>query len=112
MNHLLQKTAFALGAVALCGAITACEGEYGDTCTFPEAQQLRICGDGSEDSTTSGTCVDRNAPDCDSKMCASHGEGKPFCTIDCESDDDCETGSSCVSVVAGANNICVPDERN
>gem|GEM_PF-5188236 len=109
MNHLLHKTAFAVLATGLIATFAACDGQYGDPCTFPKAEQLRVCGTGSGDAL--GTCVDRNAPDCDSKMCAAHGEGKPFCTINCESDDDCETGSTCETVVDGSSNICIPQDR-
>lgn len=109
MNHLLQHTALAALATGLIATFAACNGQYGDPCTFPKAEQLRVCGSSSGD--TAGTCVDHNAPDCETKMCATHGEGKPFCTVKCDSDEDCETGSTCEAIVDGASNICIPADR-
>lgn len=109
MKHLLQHTALAALALGLIATFAACDGQYGDPCTFPKAEQLRACK--SDSGEAAGTCVDRNAPDCESKMCASYGEGTPFCTIDCKTDDECETGSTCEAVVDGSSNICVPVAR-
>lgn len=111
MNHLLQKSAFAFLAIGLAAGITACDGEYGDACTFPKAEQLAVCGSAGEEDSTAGTCVYRNAPDCSTKICATYGAGKPFCTLDCDVDADCETGSTCEAVVDESGKVCIPTDR-
>lgn len=111
MNHLLQKSALAFIAIGLAAGITACEGEYGDPCTFPKAEQLDVCGSDDSEGSVAGTCVYRNAPDCSTKICATYGSGTPFCTLDCDTDDDCETGSVCEAAIDQSTKVCIPSDR-
>lgn len=111
MNHLLQTSALAFIAVGLAVGVTACDGEYGDPCTFPKAEQLAVCGSDDAEDSTAGTCVYRNAPDCSTKMCATYGSGGAFCTRDCDTDNDCETGSTCEAIIDESGKVCIPEDR-
>lgn len=112
MSYLLRKLSLAFVAVGFSLTFTACETSFGDSCSLPDAQQIKLTCSYADagGSGSSGTCVYRTAPDCTSQICATHLSSPSFCSETCDADTPCPTGASCLAVADGSGNICVPDK--
>lgn len=112
MSHLLRKLSLALVVGGFSLAFAACETAYGETCNFPDAQQINIAcapGEGT-DGSAAGTCVYRTSPECGSSLCATHLSSEAFCTESCEQTEDCPSDSNCIALADGSGDICVPNK--
>lgn len=102
-----------LGAlVTACVALLAgCADDYGQSCEMPDSASFRAACD-SDEAGNDGTCLFRNSPDCDTRLCGRYlGEGD-FCTQACdlENPSSCPADSVCYAAAnRAANAFCVPN---
>ena len=90
-------------SIILCLAVsalvmTACEGgeENFIPCNLdPKVQELGMCAESAQGSTTIESCVASNHPQCPHSICLSWGNAGPMCTNSCASDGDCPASALC-----------------
>jgi hypothetical protein len=98
-------------ALALATLLSACADDYGQSCDMPDSASFRAACD-SDEAGNDGTCLFRNSPECDTRLCGRYlGEGD-FCTQECDIQDpaSCPSDSVCFAAANRASNaFCVPN---
>lgn len=82
------------------------EGAFGQPCELPDNQTIRLACDGPE-----ASCALRNFVGCDDSVCLVYRDSAPVCSVECESDVDCDAGASCRSLLPqDSADRCQPDD--
>ncbi len=93
------------------GLIGCADDLYGE-CQLPETEDgdsLEACE--REDESRAVSCVVEQQTECDTGACGQYQDSAPFCTMRCESDEDCGAGECLEFVFQSEYRYCVQYEN-
>lgn len=93
------------------GLVGCADDLYGE-CQLPETEEgdpLEACE--REDESRALSCVVEEQTECDTGACGQYEDSDPFCTMRCESDDDCGAGECVEFVFQSGQHFCVEYEN-
>lgn len=88
----------------------ACGDDYGTACELPNTGSIREICSVDEETGLEGTCVFKLSSHCSSNMCGVYRGSEGFCTIACESSDECPGTDHCITISGTDIHMCVPAE--
>lgn len=88
--------------------LSACGDDYGESCDMPDTPAFEAACAADPEAGLEATCIFTNSAQCSSRICARFEGSTDFCTLDCDADDDCPSGSVCHLPAGGRTAFCVP----
>jgi hypothetical protein len=91
--------------------VVACQDDFEQPCSLPQTSEVEAACSSIVDemgNTSVATCVDRANPECQSLLCVSFEGSEPFCSLDCDSDEDCPSLATCHQLESGNSSFCLP----
>lgn len=106
------QTSLAIAFVVIGLALVGCTDDLYGECQLPETEEgdpLEACE--REDGSRAVSCVVEGQTECDTGACGQYEDRGPFCTIRCESDEDCGSGDCVEFVFQSEQYFCVSYEH-